>query len=136
MGLFGAGKRRVCAVVAASTGTGMAQTGARGLARDPYCGIAPGLACQRCGTRGFLPVACGGNRFQESCATKHCSPLAGVCPLAANFAAPIEAELFWLMQAREAGCSWCDVEMETLRALPGKTVRRVCRPFAGAVVGA
>ncbi len=30
----------------------------------------------------------------------------------------IQAELHWLAQAREAGCSWCDLEIETLRDLP------------------
>jgi 3-dehydroquinate dehydratase/shikimate dehydrogenase len=32
-------------------------------------------------------------------------------------------ELYWLMQAKEAGCGWCDLEVETLRELPGKSVR-------------
>ncbi len=32
------------------------------------------------------------------------------------------AELFWLTKAREAGCQWCDVEVETLKELPGKSV--------------
>ncbi len=31
--------------------------------------------------------------------------------------------MYWLGQAREAGCAWCDLEVETLRELPGKTVR-------------
>src|SRR4029077_8474221 len=26
-------------------------------------------------------------------------------------------------QAREAGCQWCDLEVETLRKLPGRSVR-------------
>src|SRR5215468_5056791 len=34
-----------------------------------------------------------------------------------------EAELFWLTQAREAGCQWCDLEIETLRELPGQSAR-------------
>jgi 3-dehydroquinate dehydratase / shikimate dehydrogenase len=38
------------------------------------------------------------------------------------------AELFWLMKAREAGCAWCDLEIETLRELPGKTVRGYAIP--------
>ena len=33
------------------------------------------------------------------------------------------AELYWLSQAREAGCEWCDLEIETLRELPGQTAR-------------
>jgi 3-dehydroquinate dehydratase/shikimate dehydrogenase len=34
-----------------------------------------------------------------------------------------EAELYWLGQARGAGCEWCDLETETLRELPGQTAR-------------
>jgi len=33
------------------------------------------------------------------------------------------AELFWLIKAKEAGCLWCDLEVETLRELPGESVR-------------
>jgi 3-dehydroquinate dehydratase / shikimate dehydrogenase len=38
-----------------------------------------------------------------------------------------EAELFWLTQAREAGCQWCDLEVETLRELPNRCAR--CYPL-------
>jgi 3-dehydroquinate dehydratase / shikimate dehydrogenase len=38
-----------------------------------------------------------------------------------------EAELYWLTQAREAGCEWCDLEIETLRELPGRSAR--CYPL-------
>src|SRR5262249_49707226 len=34
-----------------------------------------------------------------------------------------DAELYWLTQAREAGCQWCDLEIETLRELPGECAR-------------
>src|SRR5262245_19025172 len=34
-----------------------------------------------------------------------------------------EAELYWLTQAREAGCQWCDLRIETLRELPGECAR-------------
>jgi len=30
----------------------------------------------------------------------------------------VARQLYWLSQAREAGCQWCDVEMETFRELP------------------
>ncbi len=33
-----------------------------------------------------------------------------------------EAELYWLRKAKEAGCAWCDLEIETLQEMPGKTV--------------
>jgi 3-dehydroquinate dehydratase/shikimate dehydrogenase len=35
-----------------------------------------------------------------------------------KFAGDIARQLYWLNQAREAGCQWCDVEMETFRELP------------------
>jgi 3-dehydroquinate dehydratase/shikimate dehydrogenase len=38
-----------------------------------------------------------------------------------------EAELYWLTQAREAGCQWCDLEVETLRELPNSCAR--CYPL-------
>jgi 3-dehydroquinate dehydratase/shikimate dehydrogenase len=34
-----------------------------------------------------------------------------------------QAELYWLGQARDAGCQWCDLELETLRELPGRSAR-------------
>jgi len=34
-----------------------------------------------------------------------------------------EAELYWLTQARVAGCQWCDLEIETLRELPELSAR-------------
>ena len=39
-----------------------------------------------------------------------------------------QAELYWLSQAREAGCQWCDLEIETLRELPGQTARSLPVP--------
>jgi len=39
-----------------------------------------------------------------------------------------QAELYWLSQAREAGCQWCDLEIETLRDLPGQSARRLPLP--------
>ena len=35
-----------------------------------------------------------------------------------------EEELLWLRKAKEAGCIWCDLEIETLQEFPGKTVPR------------
>ena len=39
-----------------------------------------------------------------------------------------QAELYWLSQARESGCQWCDLEIETLRDLPGQTARSLPVP--------
>jgi len=38
------------------------------------------------------------------------------------------AELFWLMKAKEAGCDWCDLEIETLRELRGRSVQDYALP--------
>jgi 3-dehydroquinate dehydratase/shikimate dehydrogenase len=38
------------------------------------------------------------------------------------------AELYWLMMAREAGCQWCDLEVETLRELPEQSIREFAVP--------
>jgi 3-dehydroquinate dehydratase / shikimate dehydrogenase len=40
----------------------------------------------------------------------------------------IPHELFWLMEARDAGCTWCDIEMETFRELPHQSVRDYAVP--------
>jgi 3-dehydroquinate dehydratase / shikimate dehydrogenase len=40
-----------------------------------------------------------------------------------EFASGAQQELFWLKKAAEAGCTWCDLEIETLRELSGKSVQ-------------
>ena len=44
------------------------------------------------------------------------------------FGGDIQAQLYWLIQAREAGCQWCDIEIETLRELPGQSARGYAVP--------
>src|ERR1700751_4333750 len=44
------------------------------------------------------------------------------------FPGSIEAQLYWLIQAREAGCQWCDIEVETLRELPDQSIREYAVP--------
>ena len=45
-----------------------------------------------------------------------------------EFVGDIHAELFWLMEARRAGCAWCDVEIETERELPDQSIREYAVP--------
>jgi 3-dehydroquinate dehydratase / shikimate dehydrogenase len=40
----------------------------------------------------------------------------------------VQAELYWLNVAREAGCAWGDLEIETLRELPGKSLSKLGLP--------
>jgi 3-dehydroquinate dehydratase / shikimate dehydrogenase len=39
-----------------------------------------------------------------------------------EFAGTALQELSWLRKAKDAGCAWCDLEIETARELPGNTV--------------
>jgi 3-dehydroquinate dehydratase / shikimate dehydrogenase len=45
-----------------------------------------------------------------------------------EFDGDIQGQLYWLIQAREAGCQWCDIEVETLRELPKKSARGYAIP--------
>jgi 3-dehydroquinate dehydratase/shikimate dehydrogenase len=40
-----------------------------------------------------------------------------------EFAGSAAEEIFWLQQAKEAGCGWCDLEIETLEELADKSVK-------------
>jgi 3-dehydroquinate dehydratase/shikimate dehydrogenase len=44
------------------------------------------------------------------------------------FPGSIEAQLYWLIQARDVGCQWCDIELETLRELPDQSIREYAVP--------
>jgi 3-dehydroquinate dehydratase / shikimate dehydrogenase len=45
-----------------------------------------------------------------------------------KFPGNIHNELYWLIQARDAGCQWCDLEMETFRELPEGLLREYPLP--------
>jgi len=45
-----------------------------------------------------------------------------------ELAAGAAEELFWLRKAKEAGCSWCDLEIETLKELQAKFVEGYALP--------
>jgi len=45
-----------------------------------------------------------------------------------EFPGDIQGQLYWLIQARAAGCQWCDIEIETLRELPNKSARGYAVP--------
>ncbi|HJX96578.1 MAG TPA: type I 3-dehydroquinate dehydratase, partial [Candidatus Acidoferrum sp.] len=42
--------------------------------------------------------------------------------------AGVQAELYWLNEAHEAGCSWCDLEIETALELPRKSLSELGLP--------
>jgi 3-dehydroquinate dehydratase/shikimate dehydrogenase len=119
MGLFGMGKSKVCAVAAASTAEEMAKQIRAAVGETPTVELRldwlrseaerrrllSWVKRQKLGSRVRLMATCrrvaAGGRFKSG----------------------IKGEMSWLAQAMEAGCEWCDLEVETLRELPGKTVR-------------
>jgi 3-dehydroquinate dehydratase/shikimate dehydrogenase len=65
------------------------------------------------------------NRFPQATFLVTCRRREG----GGKFAGGVVRELYWLKQAREAGCQWCDLEVETLRKLPGQSVRNFPVPL-------
>src|SRR3984885_182796 len=118
MGAFGTRESRICAVAAAATAAEMMRQVRLALRETPTVELRldwlrsdaerrkllAWVRRQKFGRRATLMATCrrlcAGGRLRNG----------------------IKAEMYWLMQARQSGCVWCDVEIETLRELPGKTV--------------
>ena len=113
MTLFGKGVGRVCAVAAASTAAEMSRQ-VRAAARSART-IELRLDwlhsdAERARLIRWLKKHRSANAtFLATCRRKEGG---------GKFAGDIARQLYWLSQAREAGCQWCDVEMETFRELP------------------
>jgi 3-dehydroquinate dehydratase/shikimate dehydrogenase len=123
MGLWGTGIRRICAVVASSQASEMRRqvlAGAREaktmelrldwLRSDVQRGLF---------LRWLKESRPKGTTFLATCRRK----IAG-----GKFSGSVKAELLWLSRAREAGCTWCDLEVETLREIPGQALRPFSLP--------
>src|SRR4030081_3186403 len=118
MGLFGTGLRRICAVVAASTADEMSRMVRSALRQTRTVELRLDWLSSDAERARFLDwLGKGQPRNATFLAT--CRRREG----GGKFAGPVDRELYWLIQAREAGCQWCDLEVETLRKLPGQSVR-------------
>ena|ERR1700675_212762 len=118
MELFGTGKSRVCAVAAAATATDMARQVRTALRETPTVELRLDWLRNDAERRRFLGWVARQNfglgvRLLATCRRVSAG---------GRFKSGIKREMHWLAQAREAGCAWCDIEIETLRELPGKTV--------------
>jgi 3-dehydroquinate dehydratase len=101
MSLFGSGVNRICAVAAAATAAEMARQVRLGLAETQTIELRlDGL--QSDAERAKLLRWLGKNRFAGATFLATCRRKAGGGRLAGDH----QRELYWLMQAREAGCSW------------------------------
>src|SRR5258708_2378796 len=126
MGLFGTGVRRICGVVAASAGDEKAKKGPSALKRTRTIEVRLDLPRSDAERPRFLEwLAAGQPRNATFLAT--CRRREG----GGKFLGAVDRELYWLIHAREAGCQWCDLEVETLRKLPGQSVREYPVPPRG-----
>jgi len=118
MGLFGAGINRLCAVVAASTAAQMASQVKAAMRESPTIELRLDWLRSDRERSAFLlwlkKRKLGGRILIATCRRREGG---------GKFDGDAHKELFWLIQARQAGCTWCDLELETLRQLPGKSAR-------------
>ena len=118
MGLFGTGLRRICAVVAASTAAEMSKLVRSALRQTRTVELRLDWLssdAERARFLGWLTEVQPRNAtFLATCRRREGG---------GKFAGGVDRELYWLIQAREAGCQWCDLAVETLRKLPGQSVR-------------
>ncbi len=118
MSLFGNGLRRICAVVAASTAVEMSKLVRSALRQTSTVELRLDWLSSDAERARFL-------RWLRKRWPRNATFLA-TCRRregGGKFAGGVDRELYWLTQAREAGCQWCDLEVETLRKLPGQSVR-------------
>jgi 3-dehydroquinate dehydratase / shikimate dehydrogenase len=113
MGLFGTGVQRVCAVVAAPTAPEMTRQVRAALRRARTVELR--LDWLRTDAdrlrllRWLKEYHLGSTTFVATCRRQEGG---------GKFTGDIARQLYWLTQARDAGCQWCDIEMETFRELP------------------
>jgi 3-dehydroquinate dehydratase/shikimate dehydrogenase len=123
MGVFGSGLSRLCAVVAAPTAALAARQVRGALQQTPTVELRlDWLRSDAERTRFLHWLKKNSPRRATFLAT--CRRREG----GGEFTGDVAAELFWLMQARDAGCCWCDVEVETLRRLPNRSIRGYAVP--------
>jgi 3-dehydroquinate dehydratase / shikimate dehydrogenase len=125
---FGSGPRRLCAVLAAPTAQLMRSQFRSALKQTPTIELRLDWLRSDAERRKFLAwLRAQKLRTQKipgATLIATCRRIEGGGRLSGG----IPHELFWLMEARAAGCSWCDIEMETFRELPQQSVRDYAVP--------
>lgn len=120
---FGAGQNRICAVAACKTAHEMARQIRAGLKETRTVELRLDWLRNDAERRKLLKWL-GKQKFRDATFLATCRrKLAG-----GELNGDIQAELFWLMEARRAGCAWCDVEVETERELPDQSIREYAVP--------
>ena len=120
---FGTRENRICAVAAAKTAGEMARQVQAGLKETRTIELRLDWLKSDAERRKLLRWLAK-QRFRSATFLATCRrKVAG-----GEFKGDIQAELFWLMEARRAGCAWCDVEVETERELPDQSIREYAVP--------
>src|SRR5258708_1802329 len=118
MRLFGTGVNRICAVVAASSAAEMVKLVRSALRQTSTVELRLDWLSSDAERTWFLAWL-KKSKFQAAIFLATCRRREG----GGKFAGGVDRELFGLIQAGEAGCKWCDLEVETWRKLPGQSVR-------------
>ncbi|HYL63854.1 MAG TPA: shikimate dehydrogenase [Candidatus Methylomirabilis sp.] len=117
-GLFGAGASRICAVAAARTAVEMARFVRMGLRETSTIELRLDWLRGDAEREQFLSWL-RRNRPRRAMFLATCRRRAAGGKLAGS----AQKELHWLKRAREAGCAWCDLEVETQRGLARHSLR-------------
>jgi 3-dehydroquinate dehydratase / shikimate dehydrogenase len=120
---FGTGLRRICGVTAASTAQELTKLVDLAAAETPTVELRLDWLRDDSERTKFL-FWLKHRKFKDITFIATCRRRVG----GGEFAGGTEAELYWLMKARDAGCQWCDLEVETLRELPQQSVRGYAVP--------
>src|SRR5690242_6589886 len=123
MNLFGAGIRRICAVVAAPTAAETSRLVRFALQQVSTVELRLDWLDDDSERARFLAWLLK-HKPRNATFIATCRRREGGGKLTGG----VDRELYWLTQAREAGCQWCDLEVETLRKLPGQSVREYPLP--------
>lgn len=120
---FGIRENRICAVAAAKTAAEMARQVRIGLKETRTIELRlDWLSSDR--ERRKLLQWLTRQKFRRATFIATCRrKIAG-----GEFSGDIPSELFWLMEARRAGCAWCDLEIETERDLPNQSIKEYAVP--------
>ena len=123
MGTFGSGVGRICAVVAGASAKEAAAQLRRALRETPTVELRLDWLKSDSERQLFLAWL-KRNRPRRAVLIATCRRHEGGGLLAGR----VQDELRWLAQAGDAGCLWCDLEVETLRSLPRNSIRKYSLP--------
>src|SRR3974390_1496769 len=120
---FGEGISRICGVAAAPTARELAKLVRQAARETPTVELRLDWLRTDSEREKFLAWLKRG-RWNGITFVATCRRRIGGGELAGDFG----EELYWLIQAREAGCQWCDLEVETLQELPDQSVKGFAVP--------